>query len=148
MAELKLQNKKEWAKLLFIKENITQKEIAQKVGVTEKTISKWVNTENWEQFKASIIITKEEGLKRIYMQINEVNSAIEKKPQGERYATGKEADILVKLAASARSLETETSISDVIEVFKRFINWLRPIDLEKAKEIIIMQDNYIKTILK
>lgn len=144
---LTLAQKKEWAKLLYLKEKITQKEIAEKVGVTEKTVSKWVNIEKWENLKASITITKEDTLRRLYMQINEINSAIEKKPEGERYATGKEANDLAKLATAAKMLESEASISETMEVFKRFINWLRPLDLLKAKDIIVLQDNYIKTIL-
>jgi len=144
---LSLAQKKEWAKLLYLKEKITQKEISEKVGVTEKTISKWVNTEKWETLKASITITKEDTLRRIYMQINEINAVIEKKPEGERYATGTEATNLAKLATAAKMLESEASISETMEVFKRFINWLRPLDLVKAKEVIVLQDNYIKRML-
>jgi len=144
---LTLAQKKEWAKLLYLKDNITQKEIAGKVSVTEKTLSKWVNSENWASLKASITITKEEALRRIYMQINEINSVIEKKPEGERYAKGSEANDLAKLASAAKSLESEASISDIIEAFKRFISWLRPLDLQKAKEIIVLQDSFIRTLL-
>lgn len=142
--------KKDWAKLLFIKENLTQKEIAERVGVTAKTMSSWVNNpkENWEILKSSIIITKSEELSRIYMQVNEINTFIFDKPVGNRFASSKEADILSKLTASARNLETETSVSDVIEVFKRFSNWLRAVDLEKAKEFISYQDAFIKSIMK
>ena len=148
MSELSRQQKKEWAKILYLKEQITQKEIAEKVSITEKTISKWVNEEDWERLKASIIISKEESLRRIYMQINEINAAIELRPVGERYANTKEADILTKLSATARNLEIDLSVDDVIEVFMRFINWLRPVNLDDAKKIIIHQDSFIKTILK
>jgi transposase-like protein len=140
--------KKDWAKLLFLNDNATQKEIALRVGVTEKTVSSWVNKEDWEQLKSSVIITKSEELKRIYMQINEINTAIFSKEKGQRFASTKEADILSKLTAAARSLETETSVSDVIEVFKRFLNWLREVDLDKAKDLVILQDAFVKSIMK
>jgi transcriptional regulator with XRE-family HTH domain len=144
---LTLAQKKEWAKLLYLKEKVTQKEIAEKVHVTEKTLSKWVNLEKWETLKASITITKEEALRRIYMQINEINAAIQIKPEGQRYAKGSEANDLSKLCLAAKSLESEASISDVMEVFKRFICWVRPLNLEKAKEIIVLQDSFIRTLL-
>ena len=141
-----LKEKKDYAKLLYLKENFTQKEIAQKVDVTEKTLSKWVNSpgENWERLKASIIVTKEEELRRIYMQINELNTSIFKKPEGERFASNKESDTLVKLCSSARNLETEVSLSEVIEVSKRVINYLRPLDFEKAKEMTAIFDAFIR----
>jgi transcriptional regulator with XRE-family HTH domain len=147
---MNLKEKKEWAKLLYLKENFTQKEIASKVGVTEKTLSKWVNDkdDNWERMKASIIITKEEELRRLYDQLKAMNDAIVKRPEGERYANSKEADTLSKLSVTIRNMETDIALSDVIEVSKRVVNWLRRIDFEKAKEITILFDNYIRDILK
>ena len=65
MAELSIVQKKEWAKLLFTKENLTQGEIAERVGVSRVTINKWANTENWELLKVSITITREEQLKSL-----------------------------------------------------------------------------------
>ena len=60
--------KKQWAKHLYIYDNLTQKEIAAKVGITEKTLSKWVNDpkENWEMLKSSLTITKAQELKRLH----------------------------------------------------------------------------------
>lgn len=145
---LKNKDKQEWAKTLYLLENFTQKEIAEKVGVTEKTMSKWVNEGQWSQLKSSVIITKSEELKRIYMQINELNTMIFKRDEGQRFASSKEADSLSKLAAAARSLETETSVTDVIEVFKRFTNWLRASDLDRAKDLIILQDAFIKSLMR
>ena len=148
MSNLTLQQKKDWAKLLYLKENITQKEIAARVGVTEKTLSKWVNEGKWDMLKSSVIITKSEELQRIYLQINELNDSIFSRAKGARFASNKEADSLVKLTATARNLETDASVADVIEVFKRFSNWLRAVDLEKAKDLVLFQDAFIKTIMR
>jgi DNA-binding XRE family transcriptional regulator len=142
------QEKKDWAKLLYLRENLTQKEIAQRVNATEKTISKWVNEDNWEQHKASIIITKEEELRRIYMQIKELNTHIFARVEGARFANSKEADTLNKLSGTARALETEVALADVIEVSKRLINYIRAFDIEKAQEIARLIDGYIKDCLK
>jgi DNA-binding XRE family transcriptional regulator len=142
------QQKKDWAKLIYLKDNLTQKEIAQKVGVTEKTIGKWIQSEEWYKLKSSITITKEETLRRFYIQINEITAAIEKRDDGQKYANSKETDTLVKLTAAIKNLETETSISEVIEVSKNFLNWLRKHDLTKAQELSEYFDAYIKTLLK
>jgi len=145
---LRNKDKRDWAKTLYLSENLTQKEIAGRVGVTEKTMSRWVNDGNWEHLKSSIIMTKSEELKRIYQQLNELNSFILTKTTGQRFASSKEADTISKLASAARSLETEIAIADVIEVFKRFTEWIRKHDFEKAKEIVRLEDQFIQSLLR
>jgi transcriptional regulator with XRE-family HTH domain len=150
MTDLTIKQKKEWAKTLYLNDNMKQKEIAVKVGVTEKTLSKWINDpdENWDMLKSSVIITKEQELRRIYMQINELNTLIMSRAVGSRFSNTKEADTLSKLTASARSLETDASVADIIEVFKRFLTWLREFDLPKAKELSDLQDAFIKHVMR
>lgn len=144
-----IQRKKDYAKLLYTVEGVTvQKELAQRAGVSEQTISKWVRTEKWEQIRASVIITKESELKRLYFQITELNDAIESREKGYRYANSKEADVLVKLTAAVRQLETDTSIADSIEVLKNFINQIRQDDYEMAKKVTALADGFIKTLVK
>ena len=146
-AQLSIKQKKEWANLLFIRERqMTQKAIAEKVGVSEKTLSKWVRDEQWETLRKSLLVTKEEQLRRLYNQIDSLTVQIEQRP--ESWATSKEADTLSKITTSIRNLETETSISEVFEVGKKFITWLQLNDLEKAKEIVDYYDGFIKDQLK
>ena len=143
---MKIEQKKELAKLLFVKENLSQKEIALKVGAAEKTISKWVNAndEEWKRMRQSIIVTKEEQLRNLYDQVDELNTEIRGREKGKRYATNRDSDTLAKLTASIKNLETETSISQIIEVSRLFLNWLRPIDIERAKEVSNLMDGFIK----
>jgi transcriptional regulator with XRE-family HTH domain len=141
------QQKKEFAKLLYVKEGVTvQKELAERVGVSEQTISKWVNKENWQQFRASMIITKEEQLSRLYQQLTELNDYINNREPGKRFANTKEADTLSKLTSAIRQLETETSLADSIEVLKKFIIHIRQDDFVKAKEVTALADGFLKTL--
>jgi len=66
----------------------------------------------------------------------------------KKIPTNAEADILAKLAATIRSLETETSIAQITDVGRDFINWLKPQDLAKAQDFIIYIDAFIKHKLK
>lgn len=148
MGALKSKDKQEWAKTLFVKEHLTQKEIASRVGTTESTIGKWKEKFGWEKLKASYTISKPEQLQRIYEQINELTAEIKNKPEGKRYASSKEADILNKLAVAAQKLEADAGVDDIINVFIEFLEWLRPQDLSKAQEISKLQDEFIKTRLQ
>lgn len=136
--------KQEWAKTLYIHEGLMQKEIAAKVNVTEKTVTEWKTKFNWDKLKVSFIVTKQEELRRIYEQISELNSAIAAKVEGKRYADSKEADTLNKLAATARQLETDASLPEVIEVFKQFLSFVKKENLEKAQEIGVFCDEFIR----
>ncbi len=49
MADLTNAQKKEWAKTLYLKENLTQQEIADRVGVSRVSVSNWVRAGKWEE---------------------------------------------------------------------------------------------------
>ena len=144
MAELTNQQKKEWASALYLKENLTQSEIAEKVGVSRITVNKWIKTEKWEERKTGITLTKQEQINNMYRQVAEINKAIASRDDGERFATSKEADILGKLSSAIKKMESDIGISDIITTGTQFIEWLRPVDLDMAKQITRLFDAFIK----
>mgnify|MGYP000112440319 CR=1 FL=1 len=136
MADLTNAQKKEWAKTLYMRENLTQQEIAERVGVSRVTVSNWVRAGKWEEQKAGLTLTRQEQVANLYRQVAEINRAISARAEGERFPNSKEAAI--------RNMEQETGIADIISVLTGFIEWLRPFDLEKAKELTRLADAYIK----
>ena len=84
--------------MLYLKEHLTQAEVAERVGVSKQTLCKWVKTEKWEELKTSVSLTREEQLANLYRQVAEINKAIAGREEGERFATSKEADTINKLA--------------------------------------------------
>lgn len=148
MGHLRNSEKKEWAKLLYLRENYTQKEIAHKVSVTELTIARWIKGENWAKMKNSIILTKSEELTRLHHQLREFNDYISTKPEGMRFPNKAEADALTAIKSAIKAFESETSISVIIDVSIRVLEWLRTIDFEKSKEVSNIFDQYIKSQLK
>lgn len=144
MANLTNKQKKEWAGVLYLKENLTQAEIAEKVGVSRVTVNKWIKSEMWEKHKAGITITREEQIGNMYRQVAEINRNIEEREEGKRFASPKEADSLIKLASAIKQMEGDAGIADIISVGTRVIEWLRQVDLEKAKEFTRYIDAFIK----
>ena len=136
MADLTNAQKKEWAKTLYLKENLTQQEIADRVGVSRAG--------KWEEQKVGLTLTRQEQVANLYRQVAEINKAIAERPEGERFPSSKEADILGKLSAAIRNMEQEVGIADIISVLTGLIDWVRAADLEKAKEITRLADAYIK----
>lgn len=147
MAELTNQQKREWARTLYLKENLTQQEIAERVGVSRVSVSNWARSGKWEEQRTALTLTREEQVRALYRQVAEINRAIAARPEGERFATAAEADVIGKLSKAIKQMETEVGIADIVSVSTKFIEFLRPIDLEKAKEVTRLMDAFIKTIL-
>lgn len=147
MANLTIQQKKEWAKLLFIRENLTQKEIAERVGVSAVTMNKWSKAGNWETLKVSITITKEEQLRSLYRQLAEINRIISERPveNGNRFATSAESDIISKLAAAINKMESDIGLADIVATFQGLLSWLRTFDISEAQRIAPILDGFVKT---
>ena len=145
MTELSMQQKREWAKTLYLKENLTQQEIAERVGVSRVTVTNWIGKNGWEMLKTSITITREEQLKNLYRQLTELNNAIMAKPEGERFPNAAEADTISKLSNAIKKMETEVGLSDIISVFSNLLKWLRASDPMQAKEVTPLLDAFVKS---
>lgn len=78
MSRDKAQNNldKDYARRLFLDGN-TQKEIAQRLGRTEKTIGKWKEEGKWEDLRKSLLVTKDKQLTSLYNQLDRINKEIE-----------------------------------------------------------------------
>lgn len=144
MAGLTNKQKKQWAETLICREGLSQKEAAAKVGVSVVTMNKWFKEGNWEKQKRNLLITREAQLNRFYMQMEELNAAIMARPEGERFSTSKEADTLVKLSTAIKTLETETSIAEIAEVGKCFLNYLRSFNPDHAMDVAELYDEFVK----
>ena len=57
MADLTNTQKKEWARTLYLRENLTQQEIADRVGVSRVTVSNWCRGGKWEEQKVGLTLT-------------------------------------------------------------------------------------------
>lgn len=144
----KLTDKKQKAKSLYLTGQYDQKEIAGIIGVTEKTISRWKNDEEWESFKESLLTTRENELKRLYKMLKVLNNHLDKMAQENVPINSKEADSVLKLTAAIKNLELETSIADKVEVGTAFIDFVRKENLDLSKEITTWFDMFLKRYVK
>jgi len=72
----KIELDKDYAKRLFLEGN-TQKEIARRLGRTEKTIGKWKDEGKWDDLRKSLLVTKDTQLTSLYNQLDRLNKEIE-----------------------------------------------------------------------
>ena len=139
---------KDYAKLLFINQKLTQKEIASRVGVTEATVSKWVNENKWEDLRKTILVTMEERMRSAINQLTELDNNIASREEKQRYPSKEESMIKNRLTSDIAALKSETNLTDVINVSMKVTEYFRSVDPERAKDIVVLFDAYIKDHLR
>jgi hypothetical protein len=131
------------AKILYTREHLDGKVVAKKVGVSEKTISKWVTEFNWKALRRRLLLSKEEQLNSMYEQLECLNKAIKK--NDTKHADTKQADILIKYSAAIRNLETDLNIADLVESGIRFIKHLQKTGtVEQVMDVTDMWYSFIQ----
>ena len=141
--------KQELAKTLFIKDKLDQKVIAQRVGVTEKTIGKWVADNNWTKARRTMLISKDALLNSYLDHLEYLNQSIAAREEGKRFATTHEADIIVKYTSAIRSMETELCIADIVGAGTRFIKFIQPlIPAAQINDTINLWDSFLTHSIK
>lgn len=121
MAKKDFEKAKHLARILYM--NGEQgKDIADKVGVSAVTISRWINDNKWKELRAAKNVTRPELVNKILSQIDTLldNAAMSDKPED----TAGLADRLSKLASIVEKLDKRANVVDSIEVFMSFNGWL------------------------
>lgn len=117
-----LEDKKDYARLLYM-QGEQQKVIAEKVGVSAQTITKWVNVGGWAEQRAAQNITRPELVNKLLHTVDKMIEAVNDSDDPD--AANGLGDKLAKFAATIEKLDKHTSIVDVIEVFMAFSKWLQ-----------------------
>lgn len=146
MARAKLDNKqkRELAKMYYLEGHTVQKYLAKKVGVSEKTIGKWIKDDKWEDLLLNIPAVKQEQLQKLLRELSALNQFIEDKPEGQRFANSKEADVRRKLVSDIEALEGEASVRDTVAVAMQFVKFVSKIDADLSKQVNNLFDLFIK----
>lgn len=117
-----LEDKKDYARLLYM-QGEQQKVIAEKVGVSAQTITKWVNVGGWVEQRAAQNITRPELVNKLLRTVDKMIETVNDSDDPD--AVNGLGDKLAKFAATIEKLDKHTSIVDVIEVFMAFSKWLQ-----------------------
>lgn len=125
---------------------MTQQEIADQVGVDRRTITRWVK--DWDGLKINFIQTREARIRSTLMQLEQLDQNIDKREDGLRFPSAKEADIRRKLTADLEALEQDASVREIINVSRGILDYIRQLNLDHAKTLSDYLDSYIKEKMK
>jgi predicted transcriptional regulator len=144
-----MQIKKDLAKILFVREKLEQKVIAERIEVSERTVSTWVNENDgqWRKERQRLLISKQDQLNSLYSQFEKLNEKIANSDDGT--PTSAQADIQIKITASIRNLETDLAIDQIVESGMRFIKHIQVIGtIEQVKEFAELWNSFIQNEIK
>lgn len=140
------ERKKGLAKVLYLQEkNITQKEISERIEVSEKTVSEWIKNEKWEGLRRNILLTRQEQLVMMQDELSELNAFIMNQPEGQRFADFKIAQVRNQLVKNIKDLETKAMLPEMINALTRFLDFVRKENLEEAQLLADYTDLFIKS---
>jgi len=122
------------AREFFFGTSKTQKDIAQSIGVAEKTVNRWVKQEDWEGLKKAALAAPAIIVNHLYSQVVELQNHIAAKEPGKRFPTTQEAEITRKLINSISKLGMGQSLSNQVQVMKSFAGYIGDTDSEFAEK--------------
>lgn len=125
------------AKSLYLNSNKSQEEIAQIVGVTNKTMSSWVQP--WKKLKQANNLLPDQQVAKIYTQLEALDEQIE---ENGNVPTSKQADIKKKLTASIKDIQT-VSLKEYVLCFEELISHIKATDLNLAKSLVDQVNDFL-----
>lgn len=138
---LKYEERKEWARMLYTKQELSAMDVANTVAVQESQVLKWAREDAWDTVRSSLLISKQTQLKRLYTALEKLTRSIE---QADMEVNPKDIDLAIKYTTAIKSLEPEVTVSLIIDIAELFINWLRKRDLHFARAVATHFDAFIK----
>ena len=142
-----MEKKKSLARSLYLA-GMEQTEIADKVGVSRVTVSKWSTADGWKEARAAKQISRPELVNKLLLTIDTLIEQVHQSEDPNMIAGL--GDKLAKLSSVIEKLDKKANVVDAIEVFMAFSRWLEyrsqtdpEITPELLKAINKYQDKYL-----
>ena len=121
MKKADIEKKKSLGRGLYLS-GMEQTEIADKIGVSRVTVSKWCAAEGWKEARAAKNITRPELVNKLLLTIDKLIEQVNASDDAELLAGL--GDKLAKLSSVIEKLDKKANVVDAIEVFMAFSKWL------------------------
>lgn len=122
MTKAEVEKKKSIGRSLYLS-GMEQTEIADQLGVSRVTVSKWCTTKGWKEARAAKNISRPELVNKLLLTIDGLIENVNK--SDDPTVIGSLADKLSKLSATIEKLDKKANVIDAIEVFMAFNRWIQ-----------------------
>lgn len=134
---------KEAAKAVYLnlRDTYTVKEIAETIGIAERTLYDWAKQGEWDEIQEAQINSKEAQIKFNYDQLKKLREAINKTE--DKTINSKQADIFAKLIKNIQVLEDKTNLNNSLAVLKEFMLHIAIIHADNIELIKLAVNDFI-----
>jgi DNA-binding XRE family transcriptional regulator len=127
--------KKQQAQFLYMAQGKTQKEIADLVGVSERTIYAWIHQYAWDKLRLAAYQAPATIADNLCSQLVELQNTIAAREPGNRFPTPQEAEVSRKLITCLEKMKKSPGMGQSMQVLETFRNYIRPINNELARDL-------------
>lgn len=131
--------KYEYAYLLYM-QKIPQKEIAERVGVSQQTLVKWKDEGGWEYKRVAKTVSRDNIINKVLLRLNEMLDN----------ADEFNADEFSKAANQLSKLKQGCTVDDIADILTKFGDWVieqsasdKTITTEFVQQLTKLQDKYL-----
>lgn len=128
---------------LYMNTDLTQAQIAQRVGINQKTMSEWVRKGDWAVQKAANNVTRKKVIVGYLMQLQKLREVIDARPE-HPYPTASEADTITKITKAIKSLERGLTLSDYITALEELTKFGMKINDKAMREAMPILKEFIQ----
>ena len=119
MTKAEIEKKKPLGRSLYLS-GMELTEIAEQLGVSRQSVSKWCAADGWKEARAAKNISRPELVNKLLLAIDKLIGQVNE--SGDPEAIGTLAD---KLSATIEKLDKKANVIDAIEVFMAFNRWIQ-----------------------
>jgi transcriptional regulator with XRE-family HTH domain len=127
--------KKEYAKMLFLREGYSPKQVADKLEVAETTVSAWAAKEKWESQRKALTASKAEQLAFLYDILAKLTEQGKNALEDDDPKTNPDTDAIEKISKSIERLEKDGGIGNMIQTGIELLKYVQDEDLAAAKVV-------------
>lgn len=130
---LKQTQRQDLARMYFM-QGMTQKDIAENVGVSRNTICAWIKEGRWDTMRAATTVSRKELVTKLLQ-------GLDQKVQDGQWSP----DEVCKVSSAIEKLDKQNNIITIIEVFSAYNRWLvsrMQVDPELTPELVKIMNRY------
>lgn len=119
---------------MYFMQGMTQKDIAENVGVSRNTICAWIKEGRWDTMRAATTVSRKELVTKLLQ-------GLDQKVQDGQWSP----DEVCKVSSAIEKLDKQNNIITIIEVFSAYNRWLvsrMQVDPELTPELVKIMNRY------
>jgi DNA-binding XRE family transcriptional regulator len=135
--------KKQLARHLYLTSYKTQKQIAEEVGVSERTIYSWIHDYAWNKLKVATYTAPATICDNLCSQLVELQDHIATREPGKRFPTPEEAEVTRKMVLCIATMKKTPSLSMHMQVIESFKDFARPFNKQFSRQLSHYAGRYL-----